>query len=69
MSAHIAPATAPTNIVPLRHRPAGDESLPDVLHRAIRTGQHLVTDGREIYLTPMLMPGEWPIPMRIKEAA
>jgi hypothetical protein len=67
MSAHIAPTAA--NVVPLRHYPPGDACLLDVARRAHTTGQHLVTNGTEVYITPMVMPGEFPIPMRIKEAA
>ena len=57
------------NVHPLRHYPPGDECLLDVIHRAIESGQRLVTTGRDIYITPVKMPGEFEIAVRVVEPA
>ena len=62
----IAPAC---NVFPMRIYPDENERMMDVIERALATQQKLVTDGQRIYLTPMVMPGEFPIAVRFKDAA
>jgi hypothetical protein len=57
------------NITPLRITPPDDATVWDVLRRAQHTGAHLVTNGFEIYVTPVIMPGEREIGAREKAAA
>ena len=61
--------TAATNVVPLRIHPPGDTPLIDVIRRAQRTGCKLVSNGFQIYVTPILLPGEREVGVRIEEAA
>jgi hypothetical protein len=63
MSASTA-TTRPGSIAPLRITPPDDANVWDVIRRAQRTGAHLVTNGFEIYVTPAIMPGEFPVAMR-----
>ena len=58
-----------TNVHPLRHYPPGDACLLDVVHQALQRQQHLVTNGADIYITPIVMPGEFPIAVRVVEPA
>ena len=61
--------TQSSNVAPLRLYPAGDDLLVDVIARAQRAGAKLVHNGFKIYVTPILLPGEREVGMRIKEAA
>lgn len=58
-------ANLPSNVVSLRHYPSGDARLLDTIHRAITTGQHLVSNGSDVYVTPIVMPGEFKVGVRI----
>ena len=55
------------NVHPLRTYPAGNAPLIDVVRHAIQTGQRLVTNGTEIYLTPFKRPGEFDVAVRVVE--
>ena len=54
-----------SNITPLRIFPPGEECMLDVIRRAHSAGLHLVSNGFRIYLTPILLPGEREIAVRI----
>ena len=59
----------PANVIPLTYHPAGEARVIDVLEHALRCGAHLVTNGRDIYVTPTVMPGEFKIGARVVERA
>jgi hypothetical protein len=63
MSAHIAP------VVPLRVTPPEEARLIDVITMAQQRGQHLVTNGTDVYFTPIVMPGEFRVGVHVREAA
>lgn len=67
MSAHTAPPAA--NVHPLRIHPADEARLIDVIARARKLGQHLVTNGTDVYFTPQVMPGEFRVGIAVREAA
>ena len=52
------------NVLPLRITPPDEARVWDVFTRAQTTGCHLVHDGRSIYVTPMVLPGERVIAVR-----
>jgi hypothetical protein len=66
MSALLNPnaLNGPSNVVSLCIIPPDEDRVWDVLRRAQQTGAHLVTNGFEIYVTPAIMPGEFPVAMR-----
>ena len=66
MSAYAAPL-AP--VIPLRIRPADESRLFDAIARAKALGQHLVTNGTDVYFTPTVMPGEFRVGVQVREAA
>ena len=59
----------PANVTPLTYHPTGDARAIDVLEHALQCGAHLVTNGRDIYVTPTVMPGEFKIGARMVERA
>ena len=59
---------AASNITALRCVPRDDDAMFDVVTRALNTGLRLVTDGKRIYLTPRVMPGEFVIGARVATA-
>lgn len=71
MNAHVStpPAPAASQVTPLRIRPADEARLIDVMARASQRGLTLVTDGHDIYLTPIVMPGEFRVGVAMREAA
>jgi hypothetical protein len=56
-------------VVPLRIRPSDEARLIDVIARTKAVGQHLVTNGTDVYFTPMVMPGEFRVGIHMREAA
>jgi len=50
--------TMTARVIPMRSQPDGEARLFDVVRWAHARGLHLVTNGRDIYVTPIVMPGE-----------
>jgi len=53
------------NITPLRIRPSGEARLFDVFQRAQEAGLHLVSNGFDVYVTPIILPGERKVGVRV----
>lgn len=57
--------TTTAKVIPMRSQPDGEARLFDVVRQAHARGQHLVTNGTDIYLTPIVMPGEFVAGVRV----
>ena len=56
-------------VIPMRSQPDGEARLFDVVRRAHARGLHLVTNGTDVYVTPIVMPGERLVAVRVANDA
>lgn len=57
--------TTTAKVIPMRSQPDGEARLFDVVRQAHARGQHLVTNGSDVYVTPIVMPGEHRVGVRV----
>lgn len=60
--------TTTAKVIPMRSQPDGEARLFDVVRRAHARGLHLVNNGTDIYVTPIVMPGERLVGVRMAGA-